>query len=825
MIKNDFLDIKEKISTINEATSIQQQIKDFKKLSEIKIQNKELIKLIADLYFTLQVKNPIKNCIQKVFDGTCIEESTKIISKVIEKEIDIENPHFIDCLNESSQNFKLLLKTIGKNPKNVINFLIRILQHLYVDLKAGPSPLERNKIGIRLHAVIQAIMSCLKSHLNEIEKDDFQISEEFKIINEICMDLLCLSDISLDIRNNCGMLIVLRSNLVGDDFYMEIIRDSTNFCMKRLCLISGVLLAQDVDIQLLNEICVILKELTLIKSVDPQVVIATSRLMMQISKKSLDSKIINNEIASIILEYAFSNIEHNIDVVKILSKNSLKHLLENDQLDVQNMVFKKIKDITSIMSKASIIQSIIGSISVKKIISVLPDFQISLLCALNKNKENIFTCYELMSKKYYQENSFEEWYSKIIQPIINHMKVVNEDSQNELRQLLSSCIKQSDPEAVKKILLHRNEFDTKFVLLCLNVAKKSGLLDPSLSTSSTWRGVITYDEIKNFIVNFDDEIQFSVLSLLVDSRKANEAFNDDELTCIFYFYESNINIQNPTIRQSIITTTKKLFERLHNLCQLYQRKNNEKEMAKIFEILIKFQEFAINNITGESNHSRRILSLKMLLNNLEVMKSNFPSKEISSLWSKVKFDVILSVFYDDFEANKQIALEIMSYIPRDIVISFSELSLEYLERLMTSIKISDSLAAAYLLQFAINFSLFEYSHATNVVETTSDIYPSTYDMLIWCEDILLKALNIAKKSIIVSSGSFTIYGPLLAIRYITAKLDFNALKYCPLWREYLGRIVKICRQLTEVVAKIVNNSSPEGNFPEEEQEDENIEVG
>lgn len=260
--------------------------------------------------------------------------------------------------------------------------------------------------------------------------------------------------------------------------------------------------------------------------------------------------------------------------------------------------------------------------------------------------------------------------------------------------------------------------------------------------------------------------------------------------------------------------TKKFFERLNNLIKVHRRKNDEEKITKIFEICAKFQDFAINNFQDGSNHSRRMLSLKMLVNVLEVVKSNF-SSESTTLWNEDKFNAVFNMFYDNYEANKATTLEAINFIPRDEVKKFSKLTPEHLERLMTSIKTSDGLVAAYLIPYAINFSLFEFSFTEK-----SEIFSTSFNMLIWCENILLKALNIAQKSIIISSGSYTIYGPMLCIRYLTSKINVNDVKGCLAWKAFFSRIIKTCRHLTEVVAKIVNSSSPEGAYPKEE-----IEVG
>lgn len=386
---------------------------------------------------------------------------------------------------------------------------------------------------------------------------------------------------------------------------------------------------------------------------------------------------------------------------------------------------------------------------------------------------------------------------------------------DDLKLLLSSCIKK-DVRAIEIILKDRDKFDTSFILSCLNAAKRASLLDASLSNQKTYRGVITYDDIKNCMINFDDNVRYAAFQLIVESKKSTEDFNSEEIDCIFYFYKMNINIQNPTIRQLIVAMTKKLFERFQMVIQVIRRKKDDKKLNEHFQTLLKFQEFAIENLLDGANFSRRMLCLKILSSVLEVLQTHFGT-EMEKIWNEQKFSAIFNVFYDNFETNKEVALEIMNFIPRNFIKNSSKLTLEYLERLATSVKTSDSLVAAYLLQFSIKFSLFE-------LPSESEVFSYFYGMLTWCELVLLKALEIAEKSIIISGGSYTLYGPMLCIRYIVNKLNLKELKSCQKWQEFFTRLVNICRRLSAVVAPIVNNSSPEGCLPDEDLRNFNAEA-
>jgi hypothetical protein len=101
---------------------------------------------------------------------------------------------------------------------------------------------------------------------------------------------------------------------------------------------------------------------------------------------------------------------------------SLKHLLETKNEKISDLIFEKISSLSSIAVQAIVIQSISSATSIESILARLPSIQGEFLASLHKCKENIFSCYEALSCKYYDEvQSFEKWHEKIIQPIIDEM--------------------------------------------------------------------------------------------------------------------------------------------------------------------------------------------------------------------------------------------------------------------------------------------------------------------------------------------------------------------------------------------------------------------
>ena len=52
---------------------------------------------------------------------------------------------------------------------------------------------------------------------------------------------------------------------------------------------------------------------------------------------------------------------------------------------------------------------------------------------------------------------------------------------------------------------------------------------------------------------------------------------------------------------------------------------------------------------------------------------------------------------------------------------------------------------------------------------------------------------------------------------IYSSINYRCLEEChkPVWSRYVGRLLEVCLQVAAIVSPVVQNSSPEGNVPEE----------
>ncbi|KAG5680598.1 hypothetical protein PVAND_010093 [Polypedilum vanderplanki] len=825
---------------INHSKTMEELLKHFKELTtKIKSTwcNDKCLRKLISIYFTAKIKHPVKHSIQSFLNQVNNEDtSIEIFNEEFKKQIihyknlSLDEQYtFVSCLNEMSQNFNLAEKSSGLQSELLLEFLLSIVK-LYIEaLQKEFSPSMKNEISHRLHNSIQATIFCTKCHLSERKCYD-NVKILLKSFVDICMNLLDCNEISLETKNICAILILIYNNKISqNEHHINIIQNENENALKRLCLMFGMMtVQQNLDVINYENLTNILMKIYTQNSNENIIISMTARLFVQITKKISLMKL--NEFSSHLrsitkstLSIAFLNLEYYMESVRYLAKDSLRNLIDigtkiNSTIMIDE-IFKAILS-TSFNTQTVVIYAIHSSIAIIDVLQRLPDFQLLILSSITTNKENKMNCYEGLSKKFQKENSFDEWYSTFIIPLIEKIKsrqFAEEEEYSLFKCLLLKCVKKNR-NAIKLILVSSHEFnDIGFHLLCLSIAKMEGVLEEIVSNEETWRGVITFDQIKKYMVNIDADIRLSALQLIVDTKKSTESYTKKEIECILYFFETNINIQSPSIRQSILSMIKKIFGRLNSVVQYLLKRNECENLSNQLDMLKKFHEYCLENLAEGANYSRRSLSLNILLNVLLTMREFFPS-DIENLWTSDHYITFFNIFSDAYESNKEIALEIMQYLPQSIITKYSKICFDHVKKLMSSIKPTDSLTAAFLLQFALKFDLLSNKRSTD--NETSSKCPEAYRLLIWCENLLLKSLVTGEKSIIVAAGNNPMYGSLLCIRYIISKLDLCDVKSCSLWQKFFTRMISVCKRLSNVVGPIVNNSSPEGCIPNIFHEDD-----
>lgn len=476
-----------------------------------------------------------------------------------------------------------------------------------------------------------------------------------------------------------------------------------------------------------------------------------------------------------------------------------------------------IRLVSSINLKSIVVNSMCSVLEIEQILTKLPCFHQILISSINENlanDHNLVNCYESMACKIYNKLTFENWYNGWVMPIIAEIQTLNcsDEKRIVLENLMKTCIKK-DKNVLHTIMKQREKFSIGFVLMSLATGKKLGYYDDLQSTEDMWKGILSFSQINNAMLDSDDALRVSAIQLIVESRKTTDGFVKAEFDSILFFLKYNINIQSPSMRQSILASLKNIFLRTKSSLQLMLKKRNGASMVEMyFEFLVSLQSFCVENLFDGANFSRRMLCLTALHYVVKLFNEFF-MQQSTNLWNQKNFDTLINVIKtDSFEANKQMAIEIIRYLPILVVTEFNKITLEEVESMAISIRPPESLTASYLLELVTEFS----HQFGNCCDKKSAIKPEIYSALIWCQKLLDEGLNRAEISLILASNKNPLYGLILCIRHLIEKLELSTIGSCQLWRELFASLIIMCKKLTNVVGPIVNNSSPEGILPSED---------
>lgn len=637
--------------------------------------------------------------------------------------------HFITCLNEATQNFRPAIKAMGLQVNIIVRFIADLLE-LYDDqLKNELSPAQKNDVCRHLHCCLQALIFCFKNYIKEQQTSE-ETGSEIKLnldrISAVCTRLLDNPDVPMDTMNNCSMLIVMYSKLSFNDEFMIAIMNPASDPGKRLSLIFGVINALDTSIfcsegsnsaqehatlsKNLNEISAILEKLFNKSSVEPSLMLSISRSFMQITKKftaitSLDVLQHFEGVTNSALSVGFLNLEHHMDSVRHLSRETMRNLAEigmnaGDE-KLMDKIFHKVilNRVLHPNLESTVISSILPVVKANQILNKLPGFTSALLELIGNGKEaNVqVDCYTALASKSLEGIPFDKWFAEFAQPAIDLM--IKQKSHTEKKLVFENILVQllkKEKKVLDMILKHREEFDVGFIFFCLSSSKKNGCLDKERSTDEMWKGVVSYDEIKNTMIHEDDKVRTSALMLIIETRKTVEGFSEQELDCFMHFLKYNINVQSPSMRQSIFGMAKNFFVRIQAVVQAHSKKKEQQKIDFYFNFLTHLQEFCLGNLFEGANFTRRTLALRILFYIVEAVDRFFAMKA-SEIWDQVKFDVLMNVLNDSYEANKEMAIEIMKFIPKAAIRDFTSVNFKQLEMMVTSIKPPESLTVSIIV--------------------------------------------------------------------------------------------------------------------------------
>lgn len=691
----------------------------------------------------------------------------------------------------------------------------------------------------------------------------------------ICWDLLENPEIPMDTKTNCGILIAMNANLEKRFLRLAQRVFDEDSSAKQMCLVNGIICTIENEhfagpdwkgIEVLHQAATVLKEISEENSVEVSIVLGTTRGFFQMTKRLLSLKLDGYktterkelvDILAINLRYSLSHLDHYVDSIRHISRDLLKCTIQlGTRLDdtLNGIIYDYIRNgAININTKCVLIGAISSILKAKEVLRAIPDVPEFLLRSLTRNDHantnlHINNCYESLMMSYSYEENKQEWFNRWINPILTEITKggrdgtisgVNEtveidvttsheavdgtndaSSGNDVRETLHDLIRKAI-RAYPAIAIYM--IDSKIgisfglILSSLGIARKNGLFDTVQSTEVMWKNLLSYSDIRQAMISADDSTRMSALYLITECHKSTEIFTKQELECILFFLETNINVQAASLRQKITSCMKSALNRLRSgFLSIIKKSDIDGKSHYYYEFVKRLHEFCIDNQFIGANYSRRAISFQILLQLLQISSYIFYDDENTSMWNERQVRILLTALNDSYESNKHYSLKVLSFCPKQFIAQFNnELNYEVTRTLMISPRPNDSLSAAYYLEYLCFVNNTIEVPRLEMDSANCSVAAKVYQCFLWCEEILMQGFRLASHSLVRASRENPMFGALICIRHLLSKLDFKDLSEDECWRTSITRLISTCDSIAKVVSVVTNNSSPEGTFLED----------
>ncbi|GFR67390.1 thyroid adenoma-associated-like protein [Elysia marginata] len=472
----------------------------------------------------------------------------------------------------------------------------------------------------------------------------------------------------------------------------------------------------------------------------------------------------------------------------------------------------------------------------------LPDHAIAEDQGNLKSSEKTDTGQQLSKAKL-----FETWAEPVTKAMCTHKKKLK---QNIVEYLLPRLLKSGDGilnymiQGLSARLKDMPQQAQGAITMCLHRARTLGFLKTSVvgteKGTSLWLGYLSTDVLKETLCSMDDHIRLDAFALVCENSKTSEVVTTFEFEMLKFFIPHNVNNQSPAFRQSFLALLKKLIFRVKESLLSLQRKSKGKNIVEpVTNAINDYESFCewlaiwtVENLYPGAAFARRTTSLAIL----SLLTASFTSEKdgfcVPVLFKKAHIQALLGALTDTFEENKREAFSVLTcFIQHQEPIWDTEGTVETLSlalSLACSTRPQDCATAVYIFlvllkqqEFYPNQSHFAalLSSATGALEVKDGAVSNCPKLLLlWS---LLHLLNsqiaVAEESLVSAAANRPMYPTLHCIRYILQEIDFGTMKgnHMPSAKDFIKRLIISCLHLSRVVSPVVQNSSPEGNIPEE----------
>ncbi|XP_052865939.1 thyroid adenoma-associated protein homolog [Anopheles cruzii] len=779
------------------------------------------------------------------------------------------------------ENFKVGCEAIRLSLQQLLQFLNKSIIVYLERMGNQISPSDKSELCLFVHSAIRTVISCFQQFPDQL-KTTYEGEKNIEKIVLICWDLLENPEIPMDTKTNCGILIAMNANLEHRFLRLAQRVFAEDSSAKQMCLVNGIICTIEAEhftgpewkgIEILHQAATILKEISEENSVEISIVLGTTRGFFQLTKKLLVLKLDGYntverkelvDILAVNLRYSLSHLDHYVDSIRHISRDLLKCTIQlGTRLDdtLNGIIYDYIRNGSiNINTKCVLIGAISSILKAKEVLRAIPHVPEFLLRSLTRNDHantnlHINNCYEALMMSYAYEDNKQEWFTRWINPILKEIMIGKDGthegpihigsaatatmnsllddptcesvgnsggSTNDVKDTLHDLIRKAIrayPDIAIRMIDSKIGISFGLILSSLGIARKSGLFDAVQSSEEMWKNLLSYSDIRQAMISADDSTRMSALYLITECHKSTEIFTRQDLECILFFLEININVQAASLRQKITSCMKSALNRLRSgFLSIIKKSDIDGKSHYYYDFVKRLHEFCIESQFLGANFSRRAISFQILLQLLQISSYIFYDDENTSMWNERQVRLLLSALNDSYESNKHHSLKVLAFCPKQYIERLNvELNFDVTKKLMVSPRPNDSLSAAYYLEYLcfVNSTIEGPRLSVESPDAINNNPTKLFRCFLWCEDILMQGLSIANNSLLRASRENPMFGALICIRHLLSKLDLKEISYEECWRTSISRLIKTCDSITKVVSVVTNKSTPEGTYLEE----------
>ncbi|GFO33499.1 thyroid adenoma-associated-like protein [Plakobranchus ocellatus] len=401
---------------------------------------------------------------------------------------------------------------------------------------------------------------------------------------------------------------------------------------------------------------------------------------------------------------------------------------------------------------------------------------------------------------------------------------------NYMIQYLSTQIKEKQQQAQGAIIM------------CLHRARTLGFLKFSHMKNQEeglWLGYLSPNILKEALCSMDDQIRLDAFALVCENSKTSEVVTSFEFDLLKFFIPLNTNNQYPAFRQTFFALIKKLIFRVKESLLSLKRKSKHEQGAES-EALMNYESFlhwlttlTVDNIYPGAAFAHRTTNLAILSLMTSCFTSDCDGFSVPKVLQRHHTQALLACLTDTFEDNRKETFNIISCFLKYQEPIWDHSSAVELMRtalaLSCSTRPQDCDTAVYLFlsllkQQEFYAQKFDFADLLNQIthdasQITKPGLSSHPKLLLLC--LLLQSLDnqiaVAEQSLMSAAANRPMYPTLHCIRYVLQEVNFKTMDkdHLPSAKDFIKDLINSCLHLSRVVSPVVQNSSPEGNVPDE----------